>query len=202
MRRLSLRPTLTYAPFLMPLLLTPLLLIWVWQQVAPGFVEAHKESFMAVSILYIVVVRLALLDVMLFMFSRSDHPLHVTLIRIVGLFLEITVITILFFALLFYLFGVFELFHYNAVIGSDRLADIEAHPFVAAFYISTVSFTTLGLGDWVPQSIHAMLAVSVEVILGVVQAAVFMAIIIYAHQNKDRLALPSDAMLNPPEFIP
>lgn len=202
MSPLPLRSTLAYAPFLLPLLLAPLLLVWGWQQVAPQFVETHKDAFLGVSILYIVIVRLALLDVMLFMFSQSDYPLHVTLIRIVGLFLEITVITILFFALLFYLFGVFELFHYNAAIGNERLADIRSYPFVAAFYISTVSFTTLGLGDWIPQSIHAMLAVSVEVILGVVQAAVFMAIIIYAHQNKDRLAAASDSTPEPPDFTP
>ena len=108
-----------------------------------------------------------------------------TLIRIVGLYLEITLVTILYFSLLFYIFGVFELFKYNADIGVMQLAIIKKHEFLSAFYISTVSFTTLGLGDWVPQSLNAMMAISAEVILGVVQAAVFMAIIIYAQQNKE-----------------
>ncbi len=62
------------------------------------------------------------------------------------------------------------------------------HGFLAALYISTVTFTTLGLGDRVPQTLNAMMAVSAEVILGVVQAGVFMAIVIYALQNKEVVA--------------
>jgi hypothetical protein len=53
-------------------------------------------------------------------------------------------------------------------------------------YISTVTFTTLGSGDWIPQTLPAMIAVISEVILGVVQGGVFVAIVIYAHQNKGR----------------
>ncbi|SFV54960.1 hypothetical protein MNB_SV-14-97 [hydrothermal vent metagenome] len=52
-------------------------------------------------------------------------------------------------------------------------------------YISTVTFTTLGSGDWIPQTLPAMVAVISEVILGVVQGGVFVAIVIYAHQNKN-----------------
>ncbi len=182
------RPSLTYAPLLLPLILVPLLGEWAWKSYYPEFFAKKKELFLVADILYIVIVRLALLDVMLFLFSRSGHALHITLIRIVALYLEVTVVTILYFALLFYIFDVFHLFQYNASIGASQLANIKAHDFLAAFYISTVSFTTLGLGDWVPQSLNAMMAVSTEVILGVVQAGVFMAIIIYAHQNKEILA--------------
>jgi len=121
----------------------------------------------------------------MFIFTRSRRVLHVTLIRVVGLYLEITLITIVYFALLFYLLDVFELFHYNASIDADSLANIQQHAFLTSLYISTVTFTTLGLGDWVPQTLNAMMAISAEVILGVVQAGVFMAIVIYALQNKE-----------------
>ncbi len=155
------------------------------------FLENH-ELFLVINIFFIVAVRLIILDSMLFLFTRSTHALHITLIRIVGLYLEITLITILFFALMFYILSVFHLFQYNGSIDPAALANIKQHDFLSALYISTVSFTTLGLGDWVPQSINAMMSVSVEVILGVVQAGVFMAIIIYAHQNKEILS-PKEA---------
>ncbi|BAO44913.1 ion channel [Thiolapillus brandeum] len=180
-------PSLTYAPLLLPLILVPLLGEWAWKTYHPVFFSRNKELFLVADIIYIVIVRLALLDAMLFLFSRSVHALHITLIRIVALYLEITVVTILYFALMFYIFDVFHLFQYNASIGPEQLANIKDHDFLAAFYISTVSFTTLGLGDWVPQSLNAMMAISTEVILGVVQAGVFMAIMIYAHQNKEIL---------------
>lgn len=180
------RPNLAYAPVLMPLILLPLLAEWVLKSLHPVWFEQQNEIFFVFNIVYIVFVRLALLDVMLFLFTHTSRfRLHVTLIRIVGLYLEITLITILYFALMFYIFDVFNLFHYNANIDADQLANIKKHDFLSAMYISTVSFTTLGLGDWVPQNLKAMMAVSTEVILGVVQAAVFMAIIIYAHQNKE-----------------
>jgi len=47
----------------------------------------------------------------------------------------------------------------------------------------TKATTTPNL-NWVPQTLNAMLGVSVEAILGVVQSGVFMAIVIYAHQHK------------------
>jgi len=190
------RPSLTYAPLLLPLILVPLFGEWAWKIYYPVFFDEKKEVFLVANIIYIVIVRLALLDAMLFLFSRSVHALHITLIRIVALYLEVTVVTILYFALLFYIFDVFHLFQYNASIGAKQLANIKAHDFLAAFYISTVSFTTLGLGDWVPQSLNAMMAVSTEVILGVVQAGVFMAIIIYAHQNKEILAPGTTTILH------
>ena len=173
----------------MPLILLPLLGEWVLQSLYPIWFEQKNELFLVFNIVYIVIIRLVLLDAMLFLFTHTSHfQLHVTLIRIVGLYLEITLITILYFALMFYIFDVFDLFHYNANIGAEQLANIKRHDFLSALYISTVSFTTLGLGDWVPQSLNAMMSVSTEVILGVVQAAVFMAIIIYAHQNKEIIA--------------
>lgn len=180
------RPNLAYAPVLMPFMMLPLFGEWLIQSLDPLWFNQKKELFLGFNIVYIVIVRLALLDVMLFLFTHTSRfRLHVTLIRIVGLYLEITLITILYFAFMFYIFDVFELFHYNADIGVEALAQIKKHDFLSALYISTVSFTTLGLGDWVPQNLNAMMAVSTEVILGVVQAAVFMAIIIYAHQNKE-----------------
>ncbi len=187
--KISYRPNLTYAPILLPLILLPLLGEFIWQSFSPIEFEQKKALFVVFNIIYIVVIRLALLDAMLFLFTHtSRYTLHITLIRIVGLYLEITLITILYFAFMFYIFDVFDLFHYNANIGAEQLANIKKHDFLSALYISTVSFTTLGLGDWVPQSLNAMMAVSTEVILGVVQAGVFMAIIIYAHQNKEIIA--------------
>ena len=187
--KLPRQTNLTYAPLLLPLILLPLAGEWIWKSSFPVYFEQNKEVVLVFNMIYIVLIRLVLLDAMLFLFTRSSRlALHVTLIRIVGLYLEITLITILYFALLFYIFGIFDLFQYNANIGEIQLASIKQHEFLSAFYISTVSFTTLGLGDWVPQSLNAMLAVSAEVILGVVQAAVFMAIVIYAQQNKEIVA--------------
>jgi len=179
------RTNLTFVPFVLPLILLPLLAEWLFQLYYPSLFTQTKEIFLTVNIIYIIFIRLAVLDVMLFMFSRSPHALHVTLIKIVGLYMEITLVTISYFAIMFYIFDVFALFQYNADIGAEQLLNIKQHDLLAAFYISTVSFTTLGLGDWVPQSLNAMMAISVEVILGVMQAAIFMAIIIYAHQNKE-----------------
>jgi hypothetical protein len=179
------KSSLKYAPLVLPLLLLPLFAEWIWKVSMPEAFEMNRELILIVDIIYILIVRILLLDTMLFIFTRSRHVLHVTLIRIVGLYLEITVITILYFALLFYLLDVFQLFHYNAAIAAAALADIQQHDFLVAVYISTVTFTTLGLGDWVPQTLNAMMAVSVEVILGVVQAGVFMAIVIYALQNRE-----------------
>lgn len=188
MSRRFYRPNLNHVPFLLPLILTPLFAELASLSYAPAFFAHNKEAILVANIVYIVVVRLALLDVMLFLFSRSSHSLHITLIRIVGLYLEITVMTIAYFALLFYVFDVFTLFDYSGNIGSEQLASIRQHEFLTAFYISAVSFTTLGTGDWVPQTLNAMMAVSVEVTLGVVQGGVFMAIVIYAHQNKQAFA--------------
>jgi len=185
MLKLIYKSDLTYAPLILPLLLLPLFAEWAWKISFPtSFAEAH-EVMMIADIVYIMVIRVLLLDTIIFIFTRSQSALHVTLIKVVGLYLEITMITIVYFALLFYLLNVFELFHYNASISLELLSNIQQHDFLASLYISTVTFTTLGLGDWVPQTLNAMMAISAEVILGVIQAGVFMAIIIYALQNKE-----------------
>jgi hypothetical protein len=44
-------------------------------------------------------------------------------------------------------------------------------------------FTTLGLGDWIPQTPNAMLAAGMESLLGSIQGGVFFAVLIYAHQD-------------------
>ncbi len=196
------RTHLTYTPLLLPLILLPLLGELVWRNYDPAFFTQKKEVFLGVNIIYIVIVRLALLDVMLFLFSRSRHSLHINLIRIVALYLEITVITILYFALLFYIFDISTLFHYSVNLAPARMEVFREHDFLTAFYISAVSFTTLGTGDWVPQTLNAMMAVSVEVILGVVQGGVFMAIMIYAHQNKEALSPLPDEVLMEPDLLP
>jgi len=55
-----------------------------------------------------------------------------------------------------------------------------------ALYISMELFTTLGLGDWIPQTLNAMLAAGIESLLGLVQGGVFFAVLIYAHQDGKR----------------
>ena len=92
----------------------------------------------------------------------------------------------------FNIFDVFSLslFHLSAQFSPENLTAIHEHSFATSMYISTVTFTTLGSGDWIPQTLPAMIAVISEVILGVVQGGVFVAIVIYAHQNKG-LRVPS-----------
>ncbi|HHO65606.1 MAG TPA: metal transporter, partial [Epsilonproteobacteria bacterium] len=84
------------------------------------------------------------------------------------------------------MFDVFSLFHLNSQFPPENLKMIQEHSFITSMYISTVTFTTLGSGDWIPQTLPAMMAVISEVILGVVQGGVFVAIVIYAHQNKGK----------------
>jgi hypothetical protein len=61
-----------------------------------------------------------------------------------------------------------------------------------AMYISVELFTTLGLGDWVPQTLNAMLASGIEAILGFIQGGVFFAVLIYAHQDTPRGSSSTD----------
>lgn len=170
--------------FFVPLLLLPLAIEGLGMLHYYGFYHLHQGLFLMGNILYIVIVRFIFLDSMLYVFSHSPHPTHVTLIRIVMLYLEITIVTILYFAVMYYLFDVFSLFHFSGTIASQSLASMKEHSFITSFYISAVTFTTLGSGDWIPQNIHSMIAVSAEAILGVVQSGVFVAILIYSHQNK------------------
>jgi len=168
----------------LPFILIPIICEMIWKNLFPSMFFEYQEVILFADILYIVLIRFILLDTMLYLFSHTPHPAHATLIRIVMLYLEITVVTISYFALLFYTFDIFSLFHLSASLPIANLTTIKEHGFITAFYISTVTFTTLGSGDWVPQTINAMLAVNAEAILGVVQGGVFVAILIYAHQNK------------------
>lgn len=170
---------------ILPLLLIPILIELFLHFKGVDFLVQHKETFLFGDIAYIVIIRFILLDTALYIFTHSKHPTNATLIHVVLLYLEITVITILYFAVVFYIFGVQSLFHLNSDFSPETLKIIEEHSFVTAFYISAVTFSTLGSGDWIPQTINAMVAVSSEVILGIVQGGVFVAIIIYGHQNRE-----------------
>jgi hypothetical protein len=184
---------------LLPIVLLPLL-VELWMHLSGmSVIEEYKKFFLGIDILYIVLARFALLDTALYLFSHSTHTTNRTIMHIVLLYLEITLITILYYAIVFYIFDVFSLFHLNSDFTPENLALVKAHDFITAFYISTVTFTTLGSGDWIPQTIHAMLAVSSEVILGIIQGGVFVAILIYAHQNRDEFA-KEEAKHIAPEF--
>jgi len=169
---------------ILPLVLLPLIIEWILNNMQVGFFVKNKEIFLFLDILYIVIARFALLDTALYIFSHNSHSTNATLMRIVMLYLEITLITILYYAMVFHIFDVFSLFHLTADLSPQNLAIVHKHNFITAFYISTVTFTTLGSGDWLPQTLNAMIAVSSEVILGVIQGGVFVAIIIYGHQNR------------------
>lgn len=166
-----------------PFILLPLLVEWILFHTLSSM-AAYRETIFLIDIVYIVLARLALLDSALYVFSHSPHPTNATLIRIVMLYLEITLVTIAYFATVFYMFDAFSLFHLSAIFSPENNQAIHDHAFVTSFYISTVTFTTLGSGDWIPQTLNAMIAVNAEAILGVIQGGVFVAIIIYAHQNR------------------
>ncbi|MDA8328651.1 MAG: ion channel [Betaproteobacteria bacterium] len=177
--RLGLIPIL---PFVIPLTLAPLLVAWWW---LPLMGMGHdRENLLFSYLMYIVIVRFMLLDLMLFYVSSKRSSIHFDLLHIVFLYLEITAVTLLFFALLYHLFGVFQMFDYNGMGMAKHLLAMQGHSFRVALYISVELFTTLGLGDWVPRTLNAMLAVSIEALLGFVQGGVFFAVLIYAHQNK------------------
>ncbi len=170
---------------ILPLLLTPILFELLFYFYEVDFFLKHKEAFLFGDILYIVLARFILLDTALYIFTHTKHPTNATLMHVVLLYLEITVITILYYAVVYYIFGIHQLFHLNSDFSPENLKMVNEHSFITAFYISTVTFSTLGSGDWIPQTINAMLAVSSEVILGVVQGGIFISIIIYGHQNRE-----------------
>ncbi len=172
---------------LLPLILLPIGGEWLLHLLQSNFFESYKQEFLITDIVYIVIVRFALLDSALFIFTHTKHPTNATLMHIVLLYLEITVLTITYYAIVYNMFDVFSLFHLNSQFTPENLKIVQDHSFVTAFYISTVTFTTLGSGDWIPQTLSAMIAVSSEVILGVIQGGVFVAIIIYGHQNKSQV---------------
>ncbi len=171
--------------WILPLVLLPILFELFLNHINPMFFKTYKDEVLIANIIYIVVTRFAILDSAVYIFSRSTFHIHLALMQIVLLYLEITVITIIFYAILFDILDVFSLFHLSANLSSQNLQAIHEHSFITSVYISTVTFTTLGSGDWIPQTLPAMIAVVSEVILGVVQGGVFVAILIYAHQNKE-----------------
>ena len=146
------------------------------------FLQREKRFVKSEKIAFIVLARFAVLDTAVYIFSRSKSHIHLALVQIVLLYLEITVITIVFYAVLFNMFDLFSLFHLNSQLAPENLKMIQEHSFVTSMYISTVTFATLGSGDWIPQALPAMVAVISEVI----RDGVFVAIVIYAHQNKGR----------------
>ena len=169
---------------LLPLVLIPLLfevaLLWFNHE----WFVLHREGILIANVLYIVIARFSMLDTAVYIFSSSKSHVHLALVQIVLLYLEVTLITIFYYAIVFDIFDVFSLFHLNSHFSVENLATIHKHSFITSLYISTVTFTTLGSGDWIPQTLLAMVAVVSEVILGVVQGGVFVAIVIYAHQNR------------------
>jgi hypothetical protein len=170
----------------LPMVLLPLLIeLFLHSRYTPLF-DMYKDEILIGNIFYIVLARFGVLDAAVYIFSRSKNHVHLALMQIVLLYLEVTVITIVFYAVMFNMFDVFSLFHLNSQFPPENLKMIQEHSFVTFMYISTVTFTTLGSGDWIPQTLPAMVAVISEVILGVVQGGVFVAIVIYAHQNKAR----------------
>jgi len=169
---------------LLPMVLLPLFLEVILHNLKPELFDLYRDEILISNIIYIIIARFAMLDTAIYIFSRTKSNVHLALIQIVLLYLEVTIITIIYYASIFDIFDVFSLFHLSAEFSPENLASIHTHSFITSMYISTVTFTTLGSGDWIPQTFLAMIAVVSEVILGVVQGGVFVAIIIYAHQNK------------------
>ena len=168
----------------LPFILLPLIFEWYLHLQELAIFSEYKHEILLGNIAYIVIVRFLLLDTAIYIFSRSKHTTHIALIQVVLLYLEITVVTIFYYAVVFHIFDVFTLFHLSAKLTPENLKDIHEHSLITSVYISTVTFTTLGSGDWIPQTLSAMIAVVSEVILGVIQGGIFVAIIIYAHQNR------------------
>ena len=170
----------------LPMVLLPLAIEVVIHGIYPMWFKLHADEILIANIIYIVLARFTMLDTAVYIFSRSKNHVHLALMQIVLLYLEVTVITIVYYAVVYNIFDVFSLFHLNSQFPPENLKAIQEHSFVTAMYISAVTFTTLGSGDWIPQTLPAMIAVISEVILGVVQGGVFVAIVIYAHQNKGK----------------
>jgi hypothetical protein len=165
------------------LLLLPLAAGWGWRRLDPVSFGANRETVLIVFLGYIAIVRLLLLDLMLYYISRRRRSVNLDLLHIVLMYLEVSVITVLYFALLFQLMDVFTLFRYSGTMPLAQVQSLEVHPLSVALYISVELFTTLGLGDWVPQTLNAMWATGIEALLGFVQGGVFFAVLIYAHQT-------------------
>ncbi len=170
---------------LIPMILLPLILEWILNVNENIFFMHYRDEILVANIIYIVLGRFLLLDSAIFIFSHSKHKVNMALIQVVLLYLEVTLVTIVYYATVFYIFDVFSLFHLSAQLTPENLHAIHKHGFITSMYISTVTFTTLGSGDWIPQTLSGMVAVTSEAILGIIQGGVFVAILIYAHQNKE-----------------
>jgi len=180
----SKRIRLKYLPFLLPLVMLPLLAKWIWSRNYDSVFQKLSPAILGLDVLYIFIIRFIVLDLILFLVSRSERTSRFALLAIVFLYLEVTLITIAYFGFLYDLFGLFNLFRFAGNLTPAELQQIEAHPLILSFYISVQNFTTLGLGDWLPQTLGAMIAVSFEAVLGFVQAGVFVAIAVTAHQSR------------------
>ncbi|WP_308389120.1 hypothetical protein [Acidithiobacillus sp. AMEEHan] len=171
-------------PFVIPSLLLPLLAVDLWMHADPAFFAEYREDVLFALLIFVVAVRFFLLDLMLFYVSRSRRSLHMDLLQIVFLYLEVTAVTLFYFALLYEFFGVYRLFTYTGPDLAQHLLRLQGHDFGLALYVSMEFFTTLGIGDWIPRTPNAMLAVGIEALLGFVQSGVFFAVLIYAHQDR------------------
>ena len=69
-------------PFVIPLLLMPLAAGWWWRGVDFAQLNQHREDLLFAYLVYIVIVRFALLDLMLFYVSRKCSFMHLDLIHI------------------------------------------------------------------------------------------------------------------------
>lgn len=167
-------------------MLLPLLIGWGWQTFAPVSFERRHEDLLFAYLLYIVLVRFALLDMMLFYVARSRRSMRLGLLHLVFLYLEVTTFTLLFFGLLYQQFGVLHLFAYNGPNDLEHMLNLQDHTFRVSMYISVGMLAKMGHSGWVPQTLNAMLASSIEALLGFVQSSVFFAVLIYAHQDKYR----------------
>jgi hypothetical protein len=160
-------------PFVIPLLLAPLTLGWLLKIESPMDFGAYRADILFGYLVYIVLVRFALLDLMLFYVARKRRSLRLDVLQIVVLYLEVSIVTLVYFAALYDLFGVFGLFVYNGTGAVRHMLTMEPHGFGVALYISMELFATLGLGDWAPRTLNAMFAAGIEALLGFVQGGVF-----------------------------
>ncbi|MGC9271850.1 hypothetical protein, partial [Acidiphilium sp.] len=180
---LILHNTVRYLPFLLPLLWLPLLVEYLLDIMEPHIIVSYDTTIFGFDLIYIFAVRFFVLDLILYFVTRNDRTARFALLEIVFLYIEITLITVTYFGFLYNLFGVFHLFRYTGP-NHTLVHSIIKHTLLLSMYISIQNFTTLGLGDWLPKELSSMISVSIEAILGFIQAGVFVAIVITAHQSR------------------
>ena len=98
----------TIAFFVLPLVLLPLAFEVLLHGIHPEWFDMYREKILIANILYIVLARFTMLDTAVYIFSKSKNHVHLALIQIVLLYLEVTIITIVFYAVLFNMFDVFS----------------------------------------------------------------------------------------------